>query len=75
MTLYDYDILDKLETFSNEDLIQFYANAYHTKCCCTGHQKTARNENAMTHYAEELKRRGITEIPKREGVFNGDGTS
>ena len=75
MTLYDYDILDKLETFSNEDIIRFHQNAYHTKCVCLGHKKSARNENAMIQYAEELARRGITEIPKGEGVFNGDGTS
>tara|TARA_B100001093_G_C26802003_1_gene1003841 strand:+ start:1770 stop:1991 length:222 start_codon:yes stop_codon:yes gene_type:complete len=71
----DYEIINNLEKFSNEELIQFHANAYHTKCMSIGHTKGARNESAMITYAEELGRRGITEIPKREGVFNGDGTS
>ena len=71
----DYEIFQKLEKFSNEELIQFHANAYTTRVESLGPQKSARNENARITYAEELARRGITEIPKRKGIFNGDGTS
>lgn len=72
---YAYNILDKLETFSNEDIIQFYHNAYTTQCMSLGHKKGQRNEDAKNQYAEELKKRGITEIPNKDGVFNGSGTS
>jgi len=72
---YAYNILDKLETFSNEDIIQFYHNAYTTQCMSLGHYKGQMNEGAKDQYAEELKKRGITEIPNRDGVFNGNGTS
>jgi len=70
-----YDILDKLKTFSNEDIIQFYHNAYETQCMSLGHHKGQMNENAKIAYAEELQKRGINKIPDQEGVFNGDGTS
>ena len=72
---HSYDILDKLETFSNEDIIQFYHNAYTTECFSNGHSKGQRNEDAKIRYCEELKKRGITKIPEVEGFFNGDGTS
>tara|TARA_R110000803_G_scaffold165591_1_gene229082 strand:+ start:40 stop:264 length:225 start_codon:yes stop_codon:yes gene_type:complete len=68
-----YDILDKLEAFSNEDIIQFYHNAYTTECLSLGHSKGQRNQDAKIAYAEELKKRGITKIPEVEGVFNGSG--
>jgi hypothetical protein len=71
---YSYDVLDKLETFSNDDIIQFYHNAYETQCMSLGHYKGQMNEGAKDRYAEELKKRGITKIPDKEGVFNGDGT-
>ena len=69
-----YDILDKLDTFSNDQLIEFYNNAYATQCFSLGHYKGQMNEGAKIAYAEELKRRGITKIPDQEGVFNGNGT-
>ena len=69
-----YEILDKLETFSNEDIIQFYHNAYNTECFSLGHYKGQMNQGAKRGYAEELKKRGITKIPDKEGVFNGSGT-
>ena len=69
-----YDILNKLETFSNEDIIQFYHNAHTTDCFSLGHYKGQMNEGAKIAYAEELKKRGITKIPEVEGVFNGSGT-
>ena len=72
--LNSYEILDKLETFSNEDIIQFYHNAYTTECFSNGHYKGQMNEGAKIAYAEELKKRGITKIPEVEGFFNGDGT-
>ena len=72
---YDYNILDKLETFSNEDIIQFYHNAYNTECFSNGHKKGQRNQDAKNQYSEELTKRGITEIPNKDGVFNGNGTS
>tara|TARA_X000001382_G_C3169645_1_gene179041 strand:+ start:1605 stop:1829 length:225 start_codon:yes stop_codon:yes gene_type:complete len=72
--IHSYEALDKLETFSNEDIIQFYHNAYETQCMSLGHYKGQMNEGAKMGYAEELKRRGITKIPKRQGVFNGNGT-
>tara|TARA_Y100000114_G_scaffold87518_1_gene80919 strand:+ start:264 stop:488 length:225 start_codon:yes stop_codon:yes gene_type:complete len=71
----DYEVLKKLDKWSDDQLIQFHANAYSTMCMALGHGKSWRNEHAMKSYAEELHKRGITEIPKREGVFNGDGTS
>ena len=70
-----YNILDKLENFSDKELIQFYHNAYTTHCFALGHYKGQRNEDAKIGYAEELKKRGITKIPEVEGFFNGDGTS
>jgi len=70
-----YNILDKLENFSDKDIIQFYHNAYTTHCFALGHYKGQRNEDAKIGYAEELKKRGITKIPEVEGFFNGDGTS
>ena len=69
-----YDILDKLNTFSNKDLIQFYQNAHTTDCFSHGHYKGQMNEGAKMAYAEELKKRGIIKIPDKEGVFNGEGT-
>ena len=71
---YSYDVLDKLETFSNDDIIQFYHNAYETQCMSLGHYKGQMNEGAKDQYAEELKKRGINKIPDRQGVFNGSGT-
>tara|TARA_R110000823_G_scaffold285611_1_gene404034 strand:- start:43 stop:267 length:225 start_codon:yes stop_codon:yes gene_type:complete len=72
--LFSYNILDKLETFSNEDIIQFYHNAYTTECFSNGHYKGQMNEGAKIGYARELKKRGINKIPNKEGVFNGEGT-
>ena len=69
-----YDILDKLENFSDKDLIQFYHNAYETHCFALGHYKGQMNESAKLGYARELKRRGITKIPDKKGIFNGAGT-
>ena len=65
---------DELKSFSNEDLIQFYHNAYETQCFSLGHYKGQQNENAKLRYQEELAKRGITEIPERQGIFNGKGT-
>jgi len=70
-----YNILDKLENFSDKELIQFYHNAYTTQCMSLGHYKGQMNEGAKIGYARELAKRGVTEIPKGEGLFNGDGTS
>ena len=72
--VYSYNVFDKLDKFSNEELIQFYHNAYETQCLSLGHYKGQQNENAKLVYSEELQKRGITKIPHREGVFNGDGT-
>jgi len=69
-----YNILDKLNTFSNKQLIQFYQNAHTTHCFALGHYKGQMNEGAKMAYAEELKKRGIIKIPDKEGVFNGEGT-
>tara|TARA_R100001377_G_C3121042_1_gene85920 strand:- start:258 stop:482 length:225 start_codon:yes stop_codon:yes gene_type:complete len=69
-----YDILDKLNTFSDKDIIQFYHNAYNTECFSNGHYKGQMNGGAKMAYAEELKKRGIIKIPDKEGVFNGEGT-
>ena len=70
-----YNILDKLENFSDKELIQFYHNAYTTECMSLGHYKGQMNEGAKIGYARELAKRGVTKIPKVEGLFNGDGTS
>tara|TARA_R110000764_G_scaffold167548_1_gene254721 strand:- start:680 stop:904 length:225 start_codon:yes stop_codon:yes gene_type:complete len=69
-----YNILDKLDTFSNDQLIEFYHNAYTTHCFALGHYKGQMNEGAKMAYAEELEKRGITKIPDQEGIFNGSGT-
>ena len=71
----DYEVLKQLDKWSDDQLIQFHANAYYTMCMSLGHGKSWRNEVAMSKYAEELARRGIAKIPKAKGVFNGDGTS
>ena len=68
-----YEVLNKLETFSNEEIIQFYHNSI------MGHSFFKKpimimNENAKIAYVEELEKRNITKIPNKEGVFNGDGT-
>ena len=70
-----YNILDKLENFSDKDIIQFYHNAHNTECFSNGHSKGQRNRDAKIGYAEELNKRGFIKIPKVEGFFNGDGTS
>ena len=69
-----YNILDKLGTFSNEQIIQFYHNAYETQCMSLGHHKGQQNENAKLAYQAELKKRGIKNIPDKKGIFNGAGT-
>tara|TARA_R110002050_G_scaffold69642_1_gene150712 strand:+ start:292 stop:516 length:225 start_codon:yes stop_codon:yes gene_type:complete len=70
-----YNILDKLENFSDKDIIQFYHNAYTTECMSLGHYKGQMNRDAKVGYAIELNKRGFIKIPKVEGFFNGDGTS
>ena len=72
--LRSYNILDKLDTFSNDQLIEFYNNASTTSAFALGHHKGQMNEGAYKAYAEELKKRGITKIPEQDGVFNGNGT-
>lgn len=69
-----YDILNKLENFSNEQIIQFYHNAYETQCMSLGHHKGQQNENAKLAYQAELKKRGLKNIPDKKGIFNGEGT-
>ena len=69
-----YDILNKLENFSNEQIIQFYHNAYETQCMSLGHHKGQQNENAKLAYQAELKKRGLKKIPNKKGIFNGAGT-
>ena len=69
-----YEVLNKLETFSNEEIIQFYHNAYTTYAFALGHNKGQMNENAKIAYVEELEKRNITKIPNKEGVYNGEGT-
>ena len=73
--IYSYDAIDKIETFSDEQVIQFYHNAYETFVFALGHSKGQRNEYAKNFYKEELAKRGIKNIPDRKGVFNGIGTS
>ncbi len=69
-----YDILNKLENFSNKQIMQFYYNAYTTQCLSLGHYKGQQNEYAKMEYLAELKRRGIKKLPDKEGIFNGEGT-
>ena len=63
----------QLATFSDDELITFYANAYETSDCI-GHIKHAQNKRAMQRYAAELAKRGVTEIPERVGIYNGEGS-
>jgi len=73
--IYSYDAIDKIDTFSDEEVIQFYHNSYETQCHSLGHKKGERNRYATKFYKEELAKRGIKNIPDRKGVFNGSGTS
>ena len=61
----------ELKSFSDEELIQFYHNAYETQCFSLGHYKGQQNEMAKLGYQEELAKRGIIKIPERQGIFNG----
>ena len=48
-----YNILDKLDIFSNEQIIQFYHNAYETQCMSLGHHKGQQNENAKRNKIQQ----------------------
>ena len=67
-----------LSTDSDENLLEWLANAATTGAGCLGHHKGEMNKRYASSYEEELLRRGI-KIPAREelyevGVFNGPGS-
>ena len=69
----------KVDELSDEELVQWLANATKTHYACGGHKKAARNERLSDSYREKLKARGV-KIPDTRalldsGVFNGAGAS
>ena len=65
-----------LDSISNEDLFQFYANAKATFHHALGHNKSYRNEVLMKLYADELAQRDLVvhKSAAESGVFNGKGS-
>ena len=77
----------EIKSLTDNELMQYLANAYVTRCLALGHGKTASNDALVNRYRNELIARGhtIPELglfpPKSEfldrlinrGMFNGPG--
>jgi hypothetical protein len=69
---------EKLDCFSNDELLTFYCNAAKTDCRSIGHTKADMNESKAKLYAAELSAREES-VPTyseaaSKGTFNGPGS-
>ncbi len=69
---------EKLDCFSNDELLTFYCNAAKTGCSASGHTKSRMNNFQAKLYAAELSAREESVLEYYEaaskGTFNGPGS-
>ena len=63
------------QTYSIEELQQYYANALETGNSCIGHKKADRNYQRCADLKKRLKEMDAAPDPELKGIFNGIGCS